>query len=67
VAESEEGSEMNERKDGYYWVKSLGMWKVAFWDERGKDWTVTDCLLAFDDSAFTAINETRLTPPESTA
>jgi hypothetical protein len=60
------------RKIGFYWVQkeeiagldTSSKWLVGFWDEEDGDWMIPGIAYLFKDKDFSAINETRILPPQ---
>ncbi len=49
------------RQEGYYWVKYIDEFEIAFWN--GIKWYLIESPHSYQDSDFEHINETRIKYP----
>lgn len=53
-----------DRKTGYYWVRSAGIWVVAYYCEVLKRWRIPGVALPWYDTDFGEIREVPLQDPD---
>lgn len=51
------------RENGFYWVKSNGIWKIAEFIDKSWKMIVTDYIYTFYDFDFEEIDESRIINP----
>lgn len=51
------------RETGYYWVKFLQAWNIAFWEEPTGKWMLSGIKQVFTDYNFAEIDERKIVRP----